>query len=308
MKIIWLDTASVGDTSLSPLTECGEFTAYEESTAAQALERVADCEVLIINKVVVDRALLAAAPELRLVCEAATGVNNIDLEACKERGIPVRNVAGYSTESVVQATFMHLLSLAGNAPYYDNCVKTGTYSSGTLFTNLDRPITELYGKTLGIIGMGTIGSRVAAVGEAFGMKIIYYSTSGTGHCKTYPSVPIDELMAVSDVISVHAPLNERTRGLVDERRLRLMKPGAYILNAGRGGIIDEAALARIIDEGAIGGAGLDVYEKEPLPATSPLLHTRHPELLRFTPHTAWASAEARARLIEEIAENIKMGY
>ena len=308
MKIVWLDTASVGDASLSPLTECGEFTAYEESTAAQALERVADCEVLITNKVVVDRALLAAAPKLRLVCEAATGVNNIDLEACKERGIPVRNVAGYSTESVVQATFMHLLSLAGNAPYYDNCVKTGTYSSGTLFTNLDRPITELYGKTLGIIGMGTIGSRVAAVGEVFGMKIIYFSTSGTGHCKTYPSVPIDELMAVSDVISVHAPLNERTRGLVDERRLRLMKPGAYILNAGRGGIIDEAALARIIDEGAIGGAGLDVYEKEPLPATSPLLHTRHPELLRFTPHTAWASAEARARLIEKIAENIKMGY
>ena len=308
MKIVWLDTASVGDASLSPLTECGEFTAYEESTAAQALERVADCEVLITNKVVVDRALLAAAPKLRLVCEAATGVNNIDLEACKERGIPVRNVAGYSTESVVQATFMHLLSLAGNAPYYDNCVKTGTYSSGTLFTNLDRPITELYGKTLGIIGMGTIGSRVAAVGEVFGMKIIYFSTSGTGHCKTYPSVPIDELMAVSDVISVHAPLNERTRGLVDERRLRLMKPGAYILNAGRGGIIDEAALARVIDEGAIGGAGLDVYEKEPLPATSPLLHTRHPELLRFTPHTAWASAEARARLIEKIAENIKMGY
>ena len=308
MKIVWLDTASVGDASLSPLTECGEFTAYDESTAAQALERVADCEVLIINKVVVDRALLAAAPKLRLVCEAATGVNNIDLEACKERGIPVRNVAGYSTESVVQATFMHLLSLAGNAPYYDNCVKGGTYSSGTLFTNLDRPITELYGKTLGIIGMGTIGSRVAAVGEAFGMKIIYFSTSGTGHCKTYPSVPIDELMAVSDVISVHAPLNERTRGLVDERRLRLMKPGAYILNAGRGGIIDEAALARIIDEGAIGGAGLDVYEKEPLPAASPLLHTRHPELLRFTPHTAWASAEARARLIEKIAENIKMGY
>lgn len=308
MKIVWLDTASVGDASLSPLTECGEFTAYEESTAAQALERVADCEVLITNKVVVDRALLAAAPKLRLVCEAATGVNNIDLVACKERGIPVRNVAGYSTESVVQATFMHLLSLAGNAPYYDNCVKSGTYSSGTLFTNLDRPITELNGKTLGIIGMGTIGSRVAAVGEAFGMKIIYFSTSGTGHCKTYPSVPIDELMAVSDVISVHAPLNERTRGLVDERRLRLMKPGAYILNAGRGGIIDEAALARVIDEGAIGGAGLDVYEKEPLPATSPLLHTRHPELLRFTPHTAWASAEARARLIEKIAENIKMGY
>ena len=308
MKIVWLDTASVGDASLSPLTECGEFTAYEESTAAQALERVADCEVLITNKVVVDRALLAAAPKLRLVCEAATGVNNIDLEACKERGIPVRNVAGYSTESVVQATFMHLLSLAGNAPYYDNCVKSGTYSSGTLFTNLDRPITELYGKTLGIIGMGTIGSRVAAVGEVFGMKIIYFSTSGTGHCKTYPSVPIDELMAVSDVISIHAPLNERTRGLVDERRLRLMKPGAYILNAGRGGIIDEAALARVIDEGAIGGAGLDVYEKEPLPATSPLLHTRHPELLRFTPHTAWASAEARARLIEKIAENIKLGY
>lgn len=308
MKITWLDTASVGDASLAPLRECGELTCYEESTPAQALERVADCEVLIINKVVVNRALLSAAPRLRLVCEAATGVNNIDLEACAERGIPVRNVAGYSTESVVQSTFMHILSLAGNAPFYDECVKSGAYSAGTLFTNLDRRISEINGKTLGIIGMGAIGSRVAAVGEAFGMKVVYFSTSGTSHCKAYPSLPIEQLMAVSDVISIHAPLNERTKGLVDERRLRLMKPTAYIINAGRGGIIDEAALARVIDEAAIGGAGIDVFEKEPLPASSPLLHTRHPELLRLTPHTAWASAEARERLIGKIADNIKMGF
>lgn len=307
-KIVWLDTASVGDASLTPLSECGELICYKESTATEALERVADCEVLVVNKVVVDKALLAAAPCLRLVCEAATGVNNIDLEACAERGIPVRNVAGYSTESVVQSTFMHILSLAGNAPFYDECVKSGTYSAGTLFTNLDRPITEICGKTLGIIGMGAIGSRVAAVGETFGMKVVYFSTSGTGHCKSYPSLPIDELMAVSDVISIHAPLTERTKGLVDERRLRLMKPTAFIINAGRGGIIDEKALARVIDEAAIGGAGIDVFEKEPLPASSPLLHVSHPELLRLTPHTAWASAEARARLIGKIAENIKMGF
>lgn len=307
-KIVWLDTASVGDASLAPLQALGEFTGYPESTPAEALERVSDCEVLIVNKVVVSRQLLAAAPRLRLVCEAATGVNNIDLEACAERGIPVRNVAGYSTESVVQTTFMHILSLAGNAPFYDHCVKSGRYSSGTLFTNLERPIAEIYGKTLGIIGMGTIGSRVAAVGEAFGMRVIYFSTSGTGHCKTYPSVPIDELMADSDVISIHAPLNERTLGLVDERRLRLMKPTAYIINAGRGGIIDEAALARVIDEAAIGGAGIDVFEREPLPASSPLLHVAHPELLRLTPHTAWASAEARSRLIGKIVENILIDY
>ena len=308
MKITYLDAATMGDSSLAPIEALGELVCWPNSTAEEALERVADCEVLITNKVKVTRELLAAAPALRLVCEAATGVNNIDLKACEERGIPVRNVAGYSTESVVQETFMHILSLLGNSPYFDDAVKSGRYSASGLFTDVSRPFIEMAGKRMGIIGMGAIGSRVAKVAEAFGMEVVYFSTSGTGHCKEYPSIGLDELMSSSEVISIHAPYSERTAGLVGERELRLMKPSAVIVNMGRGGIVDENALAKVIDEDAIGGAALDVFTAEPLPSDSPLLHTRHPEKLRFTPHTAWASVEARRRLIASIAENIAKGW
>ena len=306
MKIVFLDAATVGDTSLDPIRSKGDLTVWPVSTRAQALERVSDCEVLIVNKIIVDGELLSAAPKLRLVCEAATGVNNIDLKACQARGIPVRNVAGYSTDSVVQETFMHILTLMGNGPYFDSAVKSGAYSRSGLFTDVSRPFVEIHGKTLGIIGLGTIGSKVAKVGEAFGLKVIYFSTSGTNHCKEYPSVPLDRLMKESDVISVHAPYNDRTAGLVGERELRLMKPSAIIINMGRGGIVDEAALAKVIDEGIIGGAGLDVFVKEPLPEDHPLLHVSHPERLSLTPHTAWASVEARERLVEAIAQNISI--
>ena len=305
MKIVFLDASTVGDTPLDEISALGELVCYATSTHEEALHRVRDCEVLIINKIIVDTELIAAAPALRLICEAATGVNNIDLKAAAARRIPVKNVAGYSTDSVVQETFMHILSLAGNGPYFDTFVKDGSYSASPIFTDLSRPFYELTGKTMGIIGLGTIGSKVARVAEAFGMKVIYYSTSGTSHNRDYPSVPIDELMRTSDVISIHAPYNERTAGLVGARELALMKPTAFIVNAGRGGIVDEAALAQAIDEGSIGGAALDVYVREPLPADNPLLHTRHPEKLRFTPHTAWASVEARARLVSAIAANIR---
>ena len=308
MKIVFLDAATMAGTSFADIEKLGELVCFDNSTQEEALQRVGDCQVLIINKIKVTSELLDAAPELRLICEAATGLNNIDLKAAESRGIPVRNVAGYSTDSVVQETFMHILSLLGNAPYFDYTVKSGRYSSGGLFTDVSHPFIEMSGKTLGIIGMGTIGSRVAKVAEAFGMKVTYYSTSGTGHCKEYESVSLDTLMRDSDVISIHAPYNERTAGLVGEKELRLMKPSAIIVNMGRGGIIDESALAKVIDEGAIGGAALDVFIKEPIPADSPLLHTGHPEKLRFTPHTAWASVEARERLEKSIAENISKGW
>lgn len=308
MKIVFLDAATLGDTSLEPIAKLGDLVCWPTSTTEEALTRVGECEVLIVNKIKVDRMLLDAAPELRLVCEAATGVNNIDVEACAAKGIPVRNVAGYSTDSVVQETFMHILTLMGNGPYFDSTVKSGEYSRGNIFTDVSKPFFEITGKTLGIIGMGTIGSKVAKVGEAFGMKVIYYSTSGTGHCKEYPSVSLEQLMKDSDVISVHAPYNERTAGLVGEGELRMMKPTAFIVNMGRGGIVVEEALAKVIDEGIIGGAGLDVFVKEPLPADHPLLHTRHPEKLSLTPHTAWASVEARNRLVQAIADNIAKGF
>ena len=308
MRIVFLDAATLGDTSLEPIAKLGELVCWPNSTAEEAMDRVADCEVLIVNKVKVNKELLAASPALRLVCEAATGVNNIDVEACAERGIPVRNVAGYSTDSVVQETFMHILTLMGNGPYFDNTVKSGAYSRGNIFTDVSKPFFEITGKTLGIIGMGTIGSKVAKVGEAFGMNVIYFSTSGTNHCTDYPSVPLEELMSRSDVISVHAPYNARTAGLVGEKELRLMKPTAFIVNMGRGGIVEEAALAKVIDEGVIGGAGLDVFVTEPLPEDHPLLRTSHPERLSLTPHTAWASVEARDRLVEGIAANIAKGF
>ncbi|MGM9756602.1 MAG: NAD(P)-dependent oxidoreductase [Candidatus Cryptobacteroides sp.] len=305
MKIVYLDSATVGETPMDCIAELGELVCWPESTPEEALERVRDCNVLIVNKVLVTRALLDAAPELRLVCEAATGVNNIDLEACRERNIPVRNVAGYSTDSVVQTTFMHILSLMGNAPYFDNTVKDGTYSKGTLFTDVSRPYIEMKGKRIGIVGMGAIGTGVARVAEAFGMEVVYYSTSGTGHCKEWPSISLGELMRTSDVISIHAPYNERTAGLIGAGELAMMKPSAIIVNMGRGGIVDEAALAEVIDNDLIGGAALDVFTKEPLPGDSPLLRTRHPEKLRFTPHTAWASTEALTRLVNCIADNIR---
>ena len=305
MKIVFLDAATVGDTPLDEISALGELVCYPTSTKEEALRRVGNCDVLIINKIVVDSALMDAAPSLKLICEAATGVNNIDLEAAAARGIPVRNVAGYSTDSVVQETFMHILSLAGNGPYFDGAVKSGAYSAGPIFTDLSRPFYELTGKTIGIIGLGTIGTKVAHVAEAFGMRVVYYSTSGTSHNRDYPSLPLDELMAMSDVISIHAPYNERTAGLIGARELAMMKPTAFIVNAGRGGIVDEAALAQAVDKDRIGGAALDVYVREPLQADSPLLHTRHPEKFRFTPHTAWASVEARARLVSAIAANIR---
>lgn len=305
MKITFLDAATLGgDISLEPVSRLGELVCWPSSTPEEAMERVSDCDVLIVNKVRVTSELIDAARNLKLICEAATGVNNIDLDYAASKGIPVRNVAGYSTESVVQCTFMHILNLVGHLPYYDGRVKSEQYSAGGMFTDVSLPFFELAGKTIGIVGMGTIGRRVAQVACAFGMNVIYYSTSGTSHCHDYPSVPLERLMAESDIVSVHAPLNDRTSGLIGDRELALMKPHAVIVNMGRGGIVDEAALAEAVDKGAIAGAGLDVYSEEPLNAGNPLSGVRHKERLSLTPHTAWASVEARTRLVEMIAENI----
>ena len=308
MKIVFLDAGTMGTSSLAPIESQGELVAWPNSTPEESVARVSDCDVLIVNKIKVNDRLLDAAPRLRLVCEAGTGINNIDVDACERRGVLVRNVAGYSTDSVVQETFMHILNLLGNGAYFDEVVKSGAYSRSGLFTDYSRPFIEMTGKTLGVIGLGAIGSKVARIGTAFGMNVVYYSTSGTSHSTEYPSVHFERLMRESDVISVHAPYNERTAGLVGEKELRMMKPKAIIVNMGRGGIVVEDALAKVIDEGVIGGAGLDVYSVEPIPADHPLLHTRHPERLSLTPHVAWASIEARERLIQSIADNIAKGF
>lgn len=308
MKIVYLDASTLGDTPMDEISSLGQFVTYPTSTRQESLERVGDCDVLMVNKVVVDDELMSRAPKLKLVCESATGVNNIDLEAAKRRGIIVRNVAGYSTDAVVQATFTHLLSLIGYSDYFDNYVKSGRYSSCGMFTDVSHPFIELAGRTMGIIGMGTIGSKVASVASAFGMKVVYYSTSGTSHCTQYPSLPLEELLSCSDVVSIHAPLNERTNGLLKEAELKLMKSSAILINMGRGGIVDESDLAAAVDEGTIAGAALDVFVQEPLPYDHPLLNVKHKERLHLSPHSAWASRESLLRLVSMVADNIRKGW
>ncbi len=305
MKIVFLDRASVGDASLKGIESLGELISYDRTSKEECAIRIADAEVIITNKVRIDREEMEAAPQLKLICIAATGMNNVDLEEAARRGIPVRNVAGYSTESVVQTTFAHLLNLTAKLPYFDERVKSGAYSHSGLFTDMGRSFRELSGKRMGIIGLGTIGRRVATVAEAFGMEVVYYATSGKAHDDYFRAVSLDELLTSADVISIHAPLNERTKGLIGQEELRRMKYTTILLNTGRGGIINEEDLAEALNEGWIAGAGLDVYQTEPLPADSPLLTIQHPDKLSLTPHTAWASAEARARLIAGIAKNIE---
>ena len=308
MKITFLDAATMGDVSFEPISSIGEFVAYPSSTPQEACERVKDVEVIIVNKVLVDKTLIDSAPCLKLICVSATGVNNIDVEYAASKGIPVRNVAGYSTDSVAQSTFMHILSLIGGAPYFDRSVKSGDYSRSGMFTDPSFCWRELAGKTIGIIGLGNIGRKVAVIAEAFGMKVCYFSTSGTGHCTDYPCLSLEQLLAQSDVVSINAPLNERTNGLIGEKELAMMKPEAILVNMGRGQIVDEAALAKAVDNGVIAGAGLDVFMVEPIPENHPYLTMQHPERMSLAPHVAWGSAEARVRLVSMIADNIRKGW
>ena len=308
MKIVFLDAATMGDVSFGPIECLGDFVAYDTSTPEQARERVRDADVLIINKVLVDRQLIDSAPQLKLICISATGVNNIDVEYAASKGIPVRNVAGYSTDSVAQSTFMHILTLIGGSPYFDKSVKSGEYSRSGMFTDPKWNWRELSGKTIGIIGMGNIGRKVAAIAEAFGMDVCYFSTSGTSHCKDYPSLTLVELLAKSDVVSIHAPLNDRTADLIGEKELAMMKPSAFLVNMGRGAIVNEEALAYAVDHGIIAGAGLDVFVVEPIPENHPYMNMQHPERMSLAPHVAWGSVEARTRLVGMIADNIRLGW
>lgn len=308
MKIVFLDAATMGDVSFKPFERLGEFVKFDSSTPEEARERVKDADVLLINKVLVNKELIDSAPNLRLICIAATGVNNIDVAYAASKGIPVRNAVGYSTDSVVQSTFMHILSLVGGAAYFDESVKSGRYSRSGMFTDPNWNWWELAGKTIGIIGLGNIGMKVAKIAEAFGMKVCYFSTSGTGHCHDYPSLPLEELLAKSDIVSIHAPLNERTLNLIGARELAMMKPHAYLINMGRGAIVIEEDLAKAVDEGVIAGAGIDVFVREPIPEDHPYLKMKHPERMRLAPHVAWAATEARERLVDIMAENISMGW
>jgi glycerate dehydrogenase len=244
------------------------------------------------------------AKNLKLICVAATGMNNIDLPSAKKMGIEVRNVAGYSTNSVIGHTFSMLFYLLGHSRYYDEVVKSGSYSKSAIFTDVSHPFFEINGKKWGIIGLGEIGRGVANVATAFGADICYYSTSGKNTNKEYKQVSLDTLLKTSDIITIHAPLNEQTNNLLDYEQLLMCKDKAIILNLGRGGIVNEDAVARVVDERDI-SFGLDVFTKEPLDEKSPLLSVKNKDNLYMTPHIAWTSIEAREKLISSIANNIK---
>jgi len=304
MKIVLLDAITFGDTDLGEFETLGEVTIYQKTEPHKTQERVKDADIIVTNKVVISKEIMQESPKLKLICVAATGMNNVDVEAANNFGIDVKNVAGYSTASVVQHTFAMLFYLLEHSNYYDTTVKNGTYSKSGIFTDVSKPFWEIEGKKWGIIGLGAIGKGVAEVAQSFGAEISYYSTSGKNSFAKYKQSSLEELVAECDIITIHAPLNENTKNLIGYKELFTCKDGAVVLNLGRGGIIDEEAVAQIIDEKEI-YIGLDVFEKEPLSEDSPLLHVKHKERLHFTPHIAWTSKEAREKLIEGVIDNIK---
>ena len=306
MKIVLLDTGTMGsDIDYSSLDCLGECIKYHNTQPDEVPERIKDADAVIINKVLLNETVLRCAENLKLICVFAIGYNNIDIEYCQKRGIRVRNVPGYCVESVCQHTFAILFSLLEKLRYYDDFVKNGEYTRSGLANHLGKPFFEISGKKWGIIGMGAIGRAVADCASAFGAKICYSSISGAIRKEKYENVPLDTLLSESDIISVHAPLNEKTVKLIGAEEFKKMKKTAYIINVGRGAIIDEAALADAINSGTIAGAALDVYSEEPPGENSPILSIKDSERIVYTPHIAWASVEARQRCVDMTAENVK---
>lgn len=304
-NIVFLDAYSICGRDLSEIAALGNFTAYESTESNEVLERCIDADIIIANKTILDADKLRALPRLKLICVAATGMNNIDLDTAAELGIPVRNAVGYSTHSVSETTICSALALLREVVYYDHYFKSGDYAASPRMFNFDRPTGQIHGKNWGIIGLGNIGREVARLATAFGCNVRYTSTSGTSRPEDYEQMPLDELLAWADVVSIHCPLNERTRNLIGSAELAKMKPSAVIVNVARGGIIDESALAEALDNGVIRGAALDVFSSEPLDAASPLYRLRDPYRLLASPHNAWSTVEAIDRLIACVRDNIK---
>jgi len=302
---VFLDLASVdrGDLDLAALRRvAASWATYAQTPAELTAARIGDAVVVVTNKVVVDRAVMTACPGLRLICVAATGTNNVDLEAARERGIAVCNVTGYATPSVVQHVFALMLALTTRLAEHAAAAQDGRWAASELFCVLDFPFRELAGKTLGIVGYGELGRGVARVAEAFGMSVLVAQRPGGS--PQQGRLPLDELLARSDVVTLHVPLAGNTRGLIGERELALMRPDALLIDTARGGIVDEAALIAALRAGRLGGAGVDVLAVEPPRQGSPLLDHPPPNLI-VTPHVAWASREARQRLLDEVALNIR---
>ena len=303
-KIVVLDGKTLGNVDYIKLNEFGQVVYYDMTYGDQVAERISDADIILTNKVILKEEQLKNAPNLKLICEMATGYNNIDIKYARKNKIAVTNVAGYSTNTVAQHTFAMLLHLYNNISYFDEFIKSGEYSKSDMFTNLNMTYNDLCGKVWGIIGLGAIGKRVAKIAQAFGARVVYYSTSGKNVNPDYAQVSFEELLDKSDVISIHSPLNEKTKGLINYEALSKMKKDSVLVNVGRGPIVVDYDLARAIDEEIIGGAALDVFDVEPIPQDNPLLGVRNKERLVMTPHVAWASEESRKRLFDDLLENI----
>ena len=303
-KIVVLDGKTLGNVDYIKLNEFGEVIYYDLTLKEEVADRIKDANIVLTNKVLLNEENLRGADSLELICEMATGYNNIDINYAKEKNIAVTNVNGYSTTTVAQHTFAMLLHLYDNISYFDNFIKSGEYSKSGMFTNIQVPYKDLCGKIWGIVGLGNIGKRVAKIAQAFGARVVYYSTSGKNADSDYARVEFDSLLKQCDIISIHAPLNEKTEGLIDYEAFTKMKKDSVLINVGRGPIVVDEDLARAIDEEIIGGAAVDVFKVEPISVENPLLKIKNKERLVLTPHIAWASVEARNRLFTDLLENI----
>ena len=306
MKIVELDRETLGyDIDTSVLKTIGSFEEHEAADLETTREYIKDADVIIFNKTKMNEELLKDAPNVKLLAITATGFDNIDLEYCKSRGIAAANIKAYSTPAVAQHTFAMALFILEKISYYDEYVKSGKYSSQSGFCNFDEKYNELSGKTWGIIGMGNIGRSVAKIAEAFGCKVIFYSASGNSTCTDYERVDLDTLLKESDVLSIHCPLSDRTRNLINRDTLKLMKKSAILINVARGPVVNDADLAEALNNGTIAGAGLDVLGVEPMEKDNPLGLIKDSRKLLITPHMAWASVESRQRCFDEVLLNIK---
>lgn len=306
MKIVFLDAGSLGsDVDYSEFEQLGEVVKYPRTSPEEVPERIEDADVVVVNKVPVNESTLSSARNLKLVCVSATGTNNLDKDYLDRRGIEWRNAAGYSTESVAQHTFAMLFYLMEGLRYYDDYVKNGDYAASSLFTHFGTPFHELGSVTWGILGLGAIGRRVADIAGMFGAKVIYYSASGAPAQEGYRQVDFDTLLAQSDILSIHAPLNEYTENIMNADAFRKMKSSAILLNLGRGPIVNEVDLADALNSGEIQAAGLDVLSVEPMTKDNPLFGVENKSRLFITPHVAWAAVEARQRLMKIVAEHIR---
>ncbi len=305
--IVFLDAYSLGNADLSKIKALGNYTAYETTRREEVVERCKDAEVVISNKVMIDREAMQSLPKLRLIAIAATGMNNVDLEAAKEFGITVRNAVGYSTHSVTETTIGAALALYRQIPYYDRYTKEKYPLQDRQF-HFGREVHTLHGKRWGIIGLGNIGHEVAKVATALGCEVAYTSTSGVTREEEYPAMTLTELLTWADIISIHCPLNARTHNLIDAPELASMRRSAILINVARGGIVNEAALAEGLNRNELAGAALDVFTSEPFTSESPLMQVHDKNRLLLSPHNAWSAEESVKILVECIRDNIRNFY